>query len=182
MAKASNKGKGAAPAPAPVVSAAAPETPTPAAAAPAPAAPAVPAREKQNGIARPLAGSLTGKLWDIADQVSSEMKVPAPRKAVIDRYLKEVPGANLATANTQYARWVVYWGVADKLKAGREAARAAEAETKAQAKATKDAERTAAKEAKAKEAADKKAAAEADRAAKLEAAKAASVQNQAAAT
>lgn len=179
MAKASNKkGTGAA-APAPVVSAAAPEAPTP---APAAAAPAAPAREKQNGITRPLAGSMTGKLWDIADQVSTELKAPAPRKMVIDRYMAEVPGANIATANTQYARWVVYWGVADKLKAGREASRAAEAESKAQAKAAKESERVAAREAKEKERADKKAAAEADRAAKLEAAKASSVQNEAAAT
>lgn len=159
--------------------------PAPDEAAPTPApapAPAAPAREKQNNITRPLAGSLTGKLWDIADQVSAELKAPAPRKTVVDRYLAEVPGANVATANTQYARWVVYWGVADKLKSSRAANRAAEAEAKAKAKADKEAERAATKAAKEKERADAKAKAEADRAAKLEAAKASSVQNEAAAS
>lgn len=174
---AKNAKKGAAPA-APAVSTAAPE---PAAPTPAPA-PATPPREKQNNITRPIAGTLTGKLWDIADQVSAELKAPAPRKTVIDRYMKEVPGANRATANTQYARWVVYWGVADKLKVARETARAADADAKAKAKAEKETARADAKAAKEKERADAKAKAEADRAAKLEAAKASSVQNQAAAS
>lgn len=173
MAKNAKKGAAAAAPAAPT-----PEAPTPA----APAAPAVPARDKQNGIARPIAGSLTGRLWDIADQVSAELKAPAPRKKVIERYLAEVPGANVATANTQYARWVVYWGVADKLKAAREGTRAAEAAAKAEAKAAKEKERADAKAVKDQERAEAKAKAEADRAAKLEAAKASSVQNEAAAT
>lgn len=116
---------------------------------------------KQNGIKRPDAGTLTGRLWDIADQLSAELKRPAPRKAVIEKYMAEVAGANMATANTQYARWVTYHGATEALKAARqqekadklaagEQDRAAKAEAKAKAKADKEAARAAAKEAKAK--------------------------------
>lgn len=126
---------------------------------------------KQNGIKRPDAGSITGKLWDIADSISETLGRPAPRKDVVERYLKDVPNANQATANTQYARWVSYHGVAeilrkarleetaarqaDKVKATEDEKAAKEAKKKAEADAK--AAKVAEKERKAKEAADAKA-------------------------
>lgn len=147
---------------------------------PAPPAPA-PATEtqtviKQNGIKRPEPGSITGRLWDIADRLSENAGRPATRKEVVDEYLK-VPGANSATANTQYARWVAFHNVGDVLKANRKAsienARKAKDAEKAQkaieaakAKAEKD-------EAKAKAKAEAEQKAAAAKAAKdIEAAKA----------
>jgi colicin import membrane protein len=143
---------------------------------------------KQNGIKRPDSGSVTGKLWDIADRISETKGAPATRKEVTGAYMTEVTGANIATANTQYARWVAFHGVShilagnrDQAKADRiaakeaekvakakerEAAKEAEAATKAakeaaavEAAAAKQAE----KDAKAKATADKKAAAEAEK-------------------
>lgn len=136
---------------------------------------AVPAPEqkvvdKKNGVKRPDSGSVTGKLWDIADRISTELKRPAPRKDVVTAYMKEVPNANEATANTQYARWVTYHGASDVLRKMRQdetAARSAEKEqAKADAKAKRDAERAE----KAKLAADAKAQKEAEKKAKADAA------------
>lgn len=124
---------------------------------------------KQNGIKRPDPGTVTGRLWDIADEESTKLNAPAPRKTVVDRYMKEQPNANQATANTQYARWSTYHGVGEVLKANRakakaEAAAAAEAE-----KAAKEAEKKAAADAKeAAKAAKEKAKADAAAAKKAE--------------
>lgn len=118
---------------------------------------------KQNGIKRPDAGTVTGKLWDIADEESAKLGAPAPRKVVVDRYMAEQPLANVATANTQYARWVTYHGASEVLKANRAAAKAAKAGESEQAKAAKAAEKEAAKKAKADEKAAKAAEKEAAR-------------------
>lgn len=137
--------------------------------------------DKKNGVKRPDAGTITGKLWDIADRISAELKRPAPRKAVVEAYMKEVPNANEATANTQYARWVTYHGASDALRKLRQdetaAATAAKDKAKADAKAAKDAER----EKKAKEAADAKAEKEAKKKADAEAAAKAKAEKEAAA-
>jgi hypothetical protein len=84
---------------------------TPAApAAPAVApAPAAPAKIVQNGITRPKAGTATGRVWDIADEISREAKAPAPRKGVLDKAVAE--GINPATAATQYVKWCRFFGV-----------------------------------------------------------------------
>lgn len=121
---------------------------------------------KQNGIKRPDAGSITGKLWDIADEISEAKNAPATRKEVVDRYLAEVPNANQATANTQYARWVTFHGVSAVLRAQREqetaarraAAEAEKAEAKRAAEEKKATEVAEAEKAKAEKAAAKEAA------------------------
>lgn len=134
---------------------------------------------KQNGIKRPDPGTVTGKLWDIADEESTKLNAPAPRKVVVDRYMAEQPGANQATANTQYARWTTYHGVADVLKVNRAKAKA-EAAAKAEAeKAAKEAEKKAADEAKAAEKAAKEKA-KADKAAAAKAEKEAAAAKKAA--
>lgn len=136
------------------------------AAADAPAPAAAKVEDKQNGIKRPAADSVTGKLWLIADRISAELKAPAPRAAVVKAYMAEVPAANEATANTQYARWVTYNGAADVLRAARKAEtakkvaedQAAKDKAKAEkdaAKLKKAADAKAAKDAKEKERADK---------------------------
>lgn len=143
---------------------------------------------KRNGIKRPDSDSVTGKLWDIADRISKELGRPAPRKQVVDTYMAEVVNANVATAQTQYARWVVYHDAQSALAESRaqeqnerrlakEAEKEAAAKVKqeerdaktaaaAEEKAKKEAEKAAAKEAKDKEAAEKKAAKEAEKEAK----------------
>jgi len=103
---------------------------------------------KQNGIKRPDAGTLTGSLWDIADRLSEAKGAPATRKEVVDAYLAEIANSNVATANTQYARWVTYHGVSALIADSRKVEAAAKKEA---AKAEREAE-------KAKKAAEKEAA------------------------
>lgn len=139
---------------------------------------------EQNGVTRPNPDSMIGKLWEIADSISNQNGRPATRKEVVETYMAQVPGAVLATANTQYARWVTFHAVGDLLRAERKAATEARREAKKaereQAKASKDAEKQAEREAKeaakaereakAKAKEEAKASKDAERAAKKEAA------------
>ena len=138
-------------------------------------APVTVERERQNGFTRPLAGTKTGLVWDIADKISAEKQRPALRDEVMAEYKAQVEGASDGTISTQYSRWCGFHGVQEVLRKMRADEKAKEAEAKAAAKAAKDAEKAAAKEAKAKAAAEKKAAAEAKKeaAAKAKAEKAA---------
>lgn len=123
---------------------------------------------KQNGIKRPDEGTVTGKLWDIADEESKKLGRPAPRKVVVDRYMSEQPNANNATANTQYARWVTFNNASEILKKARQEEKASKTAEADQAKAAKKAEadaKKAAKEAEKKAKADAKAKAAEEKAA-----------------
>lgn len=134
-----------------------------AAPAPTPTPVTKPARVSQNDVTRPEAGTVTGALWAIADAESAKLGRPAPRKVVTDAFMREVANANIATANTQYARWVKFYGVADQLKAAAGETKAAKEAEKAQAKAAKAAEAQAKKDAIAKAKADAAAAKEAEK-------------------
>lgn len=111
-------------------------------------------RERQNGHTRPLAGSKTGLIWDLADAISQKERRPALRDEVFDAYDKKVKDASMKTAGTQYSRWCAFHGVSAKLKEFKEKDRAekdaAKAKVKADAKAKADAEKKA-KDAKAAE-------------------------------
>ncbi len=52
---------------------------------------------------RPAAGSLTGRVWDIADTISRTEGRPATKAEVLHVYLAE--GGNAATCRTQFSRW-----------------------------------------------------------------------------
>lgn len=135
------------------------ENQTPEAEAPA-KAPKV-ERVKQNGFTRPLPGTKTGLVWDIADRISAEKKRPALRDEVIEAYKAEQADARNGTVSTQYSRWCGFNGVQDVLRKMRAEEKAAAEKVKADEKA-----------AKAKEKADKKAAADKAKADKAAAAKA----------
>lgn len=61
-------------------------------------------REPSGPSTRPKAGSSTGKVWDIADDVSKTITdAKALRKAVIDRCVQE--GINQSTASVQFGKW-----------------------------------------------------------------------------
>lgn len=67
------------------------------------------AKDKKNGIARPSPNTKTGLIWAIADSISSTLKAPADRKAVLAEAVKKK--INPATAATQYGRWRKYNGL-----------------------------------------------------------------------
>lgn len=125
-------------------------------AAPAPK-PERPKMPEQNGVTRPQPGTMIARLWEIADQISEANNRPATRKEVVDEYMAKVPGAVLPTANTQYARWVTFHGIGDRLRQDHKAAtEARRAEKTAGAEAAKQ-QKLAEKEKAAAEAAEKKA-------------------------
>lgn len=143
--------------------------------APAPPAPVVVSRERQNGFTRPLSGTMTGLVWDIADEISAAQKRPALRDEVWKEYQNRLPGANSATLSTQYSRWCGFHNVQEALRKLRAEQKKADEAAKAAEDAAKAAEKQAKEEAKAAEAAAKEKA-KAEKAAAKEAEKAAKAQ------
>ena len=56
-----------------------------------------------NGITVPKEGTTTGRIWDIANEVSKAQKRPATRAEVMEKAVAEE--INEATVATQYQRW-----------------------------------------------------------------------------
>lgn len=66
------------------------------------------ARVEQNGVSRPT-GAMTGRVWEIADEISAREGRPALRGEVIEQ--SETEGLNRGTITTQYGRWMTFNGV-----------------------------------------------------------------------
>lgn len=81
-------------------------------------------KDIQNGVARPKPGTKTGRIWEVADELSAQLGHPVPRRKVLEVAISE--GMNPATAATQYGRWRKYHGLG------------AETEVKATAEAEED--------------------------------------------
>jgi hypothetical protein len=84
------------------------------------AAEAKPKQPQANGITRPKDGTLTGRVWAIADELSEAAGEPISRGAVMTK--AEAEGLNKATIATQYGRWRQFHGLASKRKAPEQAA------------------------------------------------------------
>jgi len=52
---------------------------------------------------RPTYGTQTGRVWELADQLSRKLGRKAKRREVMDAYARE--GGNANTASTQYSQW-----------------------------------------------------------------------------
>lgn len=122
-------------------------------------------RQRQNGFTRPLEGTKTGLVWDVADAISKEKGRPALRDEVMSKYKELVPDASNGTISTQYSRWSGFHGVQDVLRKMRADEKAAADKAKDAEKAAADKAKADAAEAKAKAAEEKKAAAEEKKAA-----------------
>jgi hypothetical protein len=72
---------------------------------------------QQNGVTRPKDGSTTGRVWAIADEISSKQQRPATRKEVIDQVHAE--GINTSTGATQYGKWRKFHGLVGEQAPGR---------------------------------------------------------------
>ena len=68
-----------------------------------------PKRPSQNGVTRPGEGTVTGRVWEIADELSAQEGEPAKRGDVLKA--TEAEGINPATAATQYGRWRKFHGL-----------------------------------------------------------------------
>lgn len=79
--------------------------------------PKAPKMPEQNGVRRPKPGTATGRVWEIADEVSEAKGAPAVRAEVLDVYVSE--GGNPATGATQYNRWRKFHGLTGNNSPGR---------------------------------------------------------------
>ncbi len=59
--------------------------------------------EAMSDAARPLPGTMTGRVWDIAEEITREKGRCAERSEVIERFTAQ--GGNRGTASTTYYRW-----------------------------------------------------------------------------
>jgi hypothetical protein len=66
-------------------------------------------RPKQNGVGRPAAGTATGRVWAIFDEISKAEQRPAKRSEVMAAGKAE--GLNEATIATQYGRAMKFYGI-----------------------------------------------------------------------
>ena len=83
-------------------------------------------REKRNNVTKPAAGTVTGRVWEVADEVSRAQGRPALRGEVMA--ILDAEGVSKGTIATQYGKWCTYYGVD---KATRAAVREAEKPAKA---------------------------------------------------
>ena len=65
-----------------------------------------PALDRSNFRSRPHPGTRTGRVWEIADEITREKGRRAERREVIERYVAE--SGNRNTAGTQYQYWKQY--------------------------------------------------------------------------
>ena len=86
-----------------------------------------PVRPTQNGVTRPAPGTKTGRVWEIADELSAEKGEPAGRAEVLAAY--EAEGGNSATGATQYGRWKKFHGLTRANSSGSDTEDEAEVET-----------------------------------------------------
>ena len=68
---------------------------------------AMPAPDKA-GLTRPKPGTATGRVWDVADDITRQQGRLAERKEVVARIVQE--GGNQSTAATQYQKWKKFHG------------------------------------------------------------------------
>lgn len=88
-------------------------------------------KDIKNNVARPGAGTATGKVWEICDVLYARAtpENPITRASVIKA--AEAEGVNVSTAATQYGRWRTYMSL------GRETAVAVKGEGEAAPKKTR---------------------------------------------
>ena len=68
---------------------------------------------KQNGIARPGEGTVSGRIWATADKISFDTKTVAPIAVLRDH--PNLADVNEATLKTQYARWRQFHDISGRL-------------------------------------------------------------------
>jgi hypothetical protein len=73
------------------------------------AQPAATPQPSAHGVTRPRSGTATGRVWEIADELSAQAKQPAARADVLKAFESE--GGNPATGATQYGRWKKFHGL-----------------------------------------------------------------------
>ncbi len=73
---------------------------------------------EQNGVRRPRPGTLCGKAWEIADNISAKLGSPAPISDVLEIAVAE--GLNPGNVKAEYARWRKYYGITGRIVRAKE--------------------------------------------------------------
>ena len=68
---------------------------------------------EQNGIRRPKPETETGKVWALADAISSSLGQPTPIANLLAQ--GQAAGLNDSTMRTQYARWRAFHGITGRV-------------------------------------------------------------------
>jgi hypothetical protein len=69
---------------------------------------------RQNGVTRPNAGTITGRVWELAHELQAALGKPPARREVIAKGVAE--GINEATLSTQYGYWRRFHGVSGRAR------------------------------------------------------------------
>lgn len=71
------------------------------------------AREKQNGVTRPNSGTKTGRVWELADELSQTTSEDGEGDSLRAALMKagEAEGLVAATISTQLGRWRRFHGL-----------------------------------------------------------------------
>ena len=64
---------------------------------------------EQNGIRRPKPEGICGKIWEIADKLSTDLQAPVQIAPLIEA--AGAKGINAVTTRTNYARWRKFHGI-----------------------------------------------------------------------
>lgn len=64
---------------------------------------------EQNGIRRPKPEGICGKIWEIADKLSTDLQAPVQIAPLIEA--TGAKGINAVTTRTNYARWRKFHGI-----------------------------------------------------------------------
>ena len=70
---------------------------------------------EQNGVRRPRAEGVCGRVWGLCDDISTKLMTPAPVANVIEAGTAEK--IDMSTLRTQYARWKKFHGISGSIKA-----------------------------------------------------------------
>lgn len=72
-----------------------------------------PRHQNQNGVTRPASGTVTGRVWDFADELQRMMGRPPSRSEVMAK--GAAAGINDNTVHTQYGHWRRFHGLRGRL-------------------------------------------------------------------
>lgn len=70
---------------------------------------------RQNDVTRPTAGTITGRVWELADALHEALGRPPSRREVMAKGATE--GINEATLSTQYGHWRRFHGIGPRASA-----------------------------------------------------------------
>lgn len=73
---------------------------------------------EQNGVRRPKPDTKCGRVWALADKLSSELGQATPVKNLLE--VAEAEGLNAGNVKAEYARWRKYYGITGRVASAKD--------------------------------------------------------------